>query len=225
MLNVAMFSMTVKQWREANVWKKFVVFINTCRFHIAKLLTQHAPKLAVILRQIRKIWNRKSKKDWSGFRNREYNDLSCKTFNPYFLIDIQSIIFFYSLKQVMIQKRANHTYSPYFALSQKNTLLLYKHSIFLFSCYFFLSQFQQLTYINLITLDFSLLNYCNAGSIDSLVEALEKQDLWVNSMLAQLECKILWNMFRNVLVTTFYSSIIFITKRQSEILKIDFWKE
>jgi len=31
----------------------------------------------------------------------------------------------------------------------------------------------------------------------SLAEALEKQDLFINSALAQMGCSLLWNMFRN----------------------------
>lgn len=35
----------------------------------------------------------------------------------------------------------------------------------------------------------------------SLAEALEKQDLFVNSALAQMGCSLLWQMFRNGLVS------------------------
>lgn len=34
----------------------------------------------------------------------------------------------------------------------------------------------------------------------SLAEVLEKQDLFINSMLAQLDCNILWKTFRNGMI-------------------------
>lgn len=37
----------------------------------------------------------------------------------------------------------------------------------------------------------------DSGPSCSLAEALEKQDLFINSTLAQFECNILWKMFRN----------------------------
>ena len=37
----------------------------------------------------------------------------------------------------------------------------------------------------------------DSGPSCSLAEALEKQDLFINSTLAQLGCGILWKMFRN----------------------------
>lgn len=37
----------------------------------------------------------------------------------------------------------------------------------------------------------------DSGPSCSLAEALEKQDLFINSTLAQLGCNILWKMFRN----------------------------
>lgn len=40
----------------------------------------------------------------------------------------------------------------------------------------------------------------DSGPSCSLAEALEKQDLFINSTLAQLGCKILWKMFRNGMI-------------------------
>ena len=37
----------------------------------------------------------------------------------------------------------------------------------------------------------------DSGPSCSLAEALEKQDLYINSTLAQLGCNLLWKMFRN----------------------------
>ena len=40
----------------------------------------------------------------------------------------------------------------------------------------------------------------DSGPSCSLAEALEKQDLFVNSTLAQLGCNILWKMFRHGMI-------------------------
>ena len=40
----------------------------------------------------------------------------------------------------------------------------------------------------------------DSGPSCSLAEALEKQDLFINSTLAQLGCNILWKMFRNGMI-------------------------
>lgn len=40
----------------------------------------------------------------------------------------------------------------------------------------------------------------DSGPSCSLTEALEKQDLFINSTLAQLGCNILWKMFRQGLI-------------------------
>lgn len=40
----------------------------------------------------------------------------------------------------------------------------------------------------------------DSGPSCSLAEALEKQDLFINSTLAQFGCNILWKMFRNVML-------------------------
>lgn len=40
----------------------------------------------------------------------------------------------------------------------------------------------------------------DSGPSCSLAEALEKQDLFVNSTLAQLGCNLLWKMFRSGMV-------------------------
>ena len=39
-----------------------------------------------------------------------------------------------------------------------------------------------------------------SGPSCSLAEALDKQDLFINSTLAQLGCNILWKMFRNGMI-------------------------
>lgn len=39
-----------------------------------------------------------------------------------------------------------------------------------------------------------------SGPSCSLAEALEKQDLFINSTLAQIGCTILWKMFRNGMI-------------------------
>ena len=40
----------------------------------------------------------------------------------------------------------------------------------------------------------------DSGPSCSLAEALEKQDLFINSTLAQLGCNILWKMFRHGMI-------------------------
>ena len=40
----------------------------------------------------------------------------------------------------------------------------------------------------------------DSGPSCSLAEALERQDLFINSTLAQLGCNILWKMFRNGMI-------------------------
>ena len=40
----------------------------------------------------------------------------------------------------------------------------------------------------------------DSGPSCSLAEALDKQDLFINSTLAQLGCNILWKMFRNGMI-------------------------
>ena len=52
--------------------------------------------------------------------------------------------------------------------------------------------------MNVITeeVDYSKVKDKDSGPSCSLAEALEKQDLFINSMLAQVGCEILWKMFR-----------------------------
>ena len=40
----------------------------------------------------------------------------------------------------------------------------------------------------------------DSGPSCSLAEALDRQDLFINSTLAQLGCNILWKMFRNGMI-------------------------
>ena len=53
--------------------------------------------------------------------------------------------------------------------------------------------------MNVITeeVPYSTIREKDSGPSCSLAEALEKQDLFINSTLAQLGCNILWKMFRN----------------------------
>ena len=53
--------------------------------------------------------------------------------------------------------------------------------------------------MNVITeeVDYAKIKEKESGPSCSLAEALEKQDLFINSTLAQLGCNILWKMFRN----------------------------
>lgn len=48
--------------------------------------------------------------------------------------------------------------------------------------------------------DFSTIKDEDSGPSCSLMEALEKQDLFINSILAQLGCNILWKLFRDGLI-------------------------
>ena len=52
--------------------------------------------------------------------------------------------------------------------------------------------------MNVITeeVDYSKIRDKDSGPSCSLAEALERQDLFINSMLAQIGCEILWKMFR-----------------------------
>jgi hypothetical protein len=47
---------------------------------------------------------------------------------------------------------------------------------------------------------FSKIKDDDSGPSCSLAEALEKQDLFINSTLAQLGCDILWKMFRHGMI-------------------------
>lgn len=52
--------------------------------------------------------------------------------------------------------------------------------------------------MNVITeeVSYSTIREKDSGPSCSLAEALQKQDLFINSMLAQIGCDILWRMFR-----------------------------
>ena len=52
--------------------------------------------------------------------------------------------------------------------------------------------------MNVITeeVDYLKIRDKDSGPSCSLAEALERQDLFINSMLAQIGCEILWKMFR-----------------------------
>ena len=56
--------------------------------------------------------------------------------------------------------------------------------------------------MNVITeeVDYAKIKEKESGPSCSLAEALEKQDLFINSTLAQLGCNILWKMFRNGMI-------------------------
>lgn len=61
--------------------------------------------------------------------------------------------------------------------------------------------------LNVITeeVNYSTINEKDSGPSCSLAEALEKQDLFVNSMLAQVGCALLWKMIREG--RTFYRGV------------------
>jgi len=48
--------------------------------------------------------------------------------------------------------------------------------------------------------DYSKIKAEDSGPSCSLAEALEKQDLFINSTLAQIGCNILWKMFREGMI-------------------------
>ena len=56
--------------------------------------------------------------------------------------------------------------------------------------------------MNVITeeVDYAKIKEKESGPSCSLAEALDKQDLFINSTLAQLGCNILWKMFRNGMI-------------------------
>lgn len=61
------------------------------------------------------------------------------------------------------------------------------------------NQFISVPKLNVVTEEFnySKIKDKDSGPSCSLAEALEKQDLFINSMLAQIGCEILWKMFRD----------------------------
>ena len=60
------------------------------------------------------------------------------------------------------------------------------------------NSFISVSKMNVITeeVDYSKIKDKDSGPSCSLAEALERQDLFINSMLAQVGCEILWKMFR-----------------------------
>lgn len=68
-------------------------------------------------------------------------------------------------------------------------------------------QYQPTPYLNVITeeVSYSKIDEKDSGPSCSLAEALEKQDLFINSILAQAGCGLLWKMIREG--RTFYRGI------------------
>lgn len=68
-------------------------------------------------------------------------------------------------------------------------------------------QYQPTPHLNVITeeVSYSTIDEKDSGPSCSLAEALEKQDLFINSMLAQAGCALLWKMIREG--RTFYRGL------------------
>ena len=64
------------------------------------------------------------------------------------------------------------------------------------------SEYLPMPRMNVITeeVSYSTIREEDSGPSCSLAEALRKQDLFINSTLAQLGCNILWKMFRNGMI-------------------------
>lgn len=64
-------------------------------------------------------------------------------------------------------------------------------------------KFKVVTELPLVTdmFDFSTIDEKDSGPSCSLAEAIDKQDLFINSTLAQLGCNLLWKMFREGMIS------------------------